>query len=83
VIKNFFKVRRELTDTIQKFDLNLLKLESNENMDIEMEELRSGDKIKTCFADVSAILEKRKRLCQKLFNSSSNFEFPPAKKIKI
>jgi len=84
VIKNFFKVKKELIESIQKYNLNLVKLESNENMDNELETLRNCDNTTVRFEDVSAIIEKRKLLCQNLFNTNKNkLEWPPAKKIKI
>lgn len=64
VIKNFFKVKRELTESIQKFSLHLTRFESNDNMDTELEAMKNNS---TSFSDVMETLEKRKRACDDLF----------------
>ena len=69
VIKNFFKVKRELIESIQKFNLNLITFESNDNMDIELEALRANES--STIGDISRTLEVRKRSCEELFNTDS------------
>ncbi len=76
VIKNFFKVKRELIESIQKFDLNLTRFESNDNMDTELDSIRTG----ASFSDVLQTLEKRKRACDDLFTESSSVL---TKKLKV
>ena len=76
VIKNFFKVKRELIESIQKFDLNLTRFESNDNMDTELDSIRTG----ASFSDVLQTLEKRKRACDYLFTESSSVL---TKKLKV
>lgn len=78
VIKNFFKVKRELTERIQKFNLNLITFDSNDNMDKEFVLLKENSETK--FIDVMNSLETRKRTCQHLFSKENSSD---SKRIKV
>ena len=66
VIENFFKVKRELTESIQKYELNMTVSESNDTMDIEFNSMQLKEE--TQFTDVIQTLERRKRACEDLFD---------------
>lgn len=69
VIKNFFKVKRQLTDNMKNFNLNLIKFESSDNLDNELNSLNENNSF--TYMDIVDRIEVRKRACSIDLNSSS------------
>ncbi len=68
VIRNFFKVKRELTESLQSHNLNLINFESSDNLDNELKNLWNKSSADLTFTDIIDKIERRKRACSTELN---------------
>jgi len=70
VIRNFFKVKRELIENLKIYQLNLIQVESSDNLDNELNSLlndQAGHLLS--YENVNEKIQLRKRVCSGEFNN--------------
>ena len=65
VIRNFFKVKRQIIENLKIYNLNLINSESSDNLDNELNNLNEKD---LTYENIDEKIQLRKRVCSGEFN---------------
>ena len=68
VIRNFFKVKRELTESLKSHNLNLINFDSSDNLDNELNSMLNKSGNNLTFTNLINKIEERKRACSTELN---------------